>query len=40
MHASGAYTVTDLADLFNVSRPTVNRTLRSGSEATSTRGQT
>ncbi|AEF43036.1 Resolvase domain protein (plasmid) [Hoyosella subflava DQS3-9A1] len=28
MHASGNYTITDLAELFNISRPTVYRTLR------------
>ena len=28
MHASGEYTVSDIAELFNVSRPTVYRTLK------------
>jgi DNA invertase Pin-like site-specific DNA recombinase len=28
MHASGDYSITDLAELFSVSRPTVYRTLR------------
>ncbi len=28
MHASGDYSITDLADLFSVSRPTVYRTLQ------------
>ncbi len=28
MHATGDYTIADLADLFKVSRPTVYRTLR------------
>lgn len=28
MHASGDYTISDIADLFNVSRPTVYRTLQ------------
>ena len=39
MRATGDYSVTDLAELFNVSRPTVYRTLgRSGGDATSKRG--
>ena len=29
MHATGDYSITDLADLFSVSRPTVYRTLQS-----------
>jgi predicted DNA-binding protein YlxM (UPF0122 family) len=28
MHASGDYTITDLADIFSISRPTVYRTLK------------
>jgi DNA invertase Pin-like site-specific DNA recombinase len=28
MHATGDYSITDLADLFSVSRPTVYRTLQ------------
>jgi hypothetical protein len=28
MHATGEYSITDLADLFSVSRPTVDRTLQ------------
>ncbi len=28
MHAAGDYSITDLADLFSVSRPTVYRTLQ------------
>lgn len=28
MHATGNYSITDLADLFSVSRPTVYRTLQ------------
>lgn len=31
MHDSGDYTITDLAELFAVSRPTVHRTLQRGS---------
>ncbi|GAA5174979.1 recombinase family protein [Pseudonocardia eucalypti] len=31
MHASGEYSITDLAELFSISRPTVYRTLRSNS---------
>ncbi|ASL24304.1 site-specific recombinase PinR (plasmid) [Mycobacterium intracellulare subsp. chimaera] len=27
MHATGNYTITDLAELFNISRPTVYRTI-------------
>jgi DeoR/GlpR family transcriptional regulator of sugar metabolism len=27
MHSTGDYTITDLAELFNISRPTVYRTL-------------
>jgi DeoR/GlpR family transcriptional regulator of sugar metabolism len=27
MHGTGDYTITDLAELFNISRPTVYRTL-------------
>ncbi|MHA6804021.1 helix-turn-helix domain-containing protein [Salinifilum ghardaiensis] len=30
MHASGDYTITDLTELFSVSRPTVYRTLQRG----------
>ncbi|WP_461144669.1 helix-turn-helix domain-containing protein [Salinifilum aidingensis] len=30
MHASGGYTITDLTELFSVSRPTVYRTLQRG----------
>jgi len=36
MHASGDYSITDLTELFSVSRPTVSRTLRRDSRSVDT----
>jgi DNA invertase Pin-like site-specific DNA recombinase len=36
MHASGNYSITDLTELFSISRPTVYRTLRRDSRSVDT----
>lgn len=33
MHATGEYSITDLAELFSISRPTVYRTLQANQTA-------
>jgi len=37
MHATGDYSITDLAEVFSVSRPTVYRTLQAKQAASLTR---
>jgi predicted DNA-binding protein YlxM (UPF0122 family) len=34
MHTSGDYSITDLAEVFSISRPTVYRTLRTTTSST------
>jgi DeoR/GlpR family transcriptional regulator of sugar metabolism len=39
MHGTGDYTITDLAELFNISRPTVYRTLAVAETVAAQRGR-